>query len=778
MRIALLINIFLFSIYLLPGQTTVITVTNKDDNSNSIGCLRWALDSADSVPGGDVIIEFDLPESLLPFDIFLTGQLLINVDNITIDGTTQKFGVISIHGEQSGSFIEWYANGGALYGIQIVNNGDFGMELYGSGNQIGAPGKGNSFDNHELGGILLRNGAENNYLQGNTFSFNSGPGIEVDIQSLSINNYIGGLNPGEGNTISNNTIGIYKKNISKLSISGNYIYGNNEGGIYIFNEQGVDAAHILSNSIFCNQGLGIRYYTTAQVQPPGISTATTTKISGTATQAQPGDSIEVFLSSQCISTFCEGEFPMGTTVVKADKTWELTGGFYSPDFQASAVVIDMQGRTSAFSACQSITCSVSDLVVRSTAEDGLNTLKAAITCAKYLPEPRIITFDFDASETKPYIISFPNTNKIGLEGDQTIIDGTTQPGYSPGDIILDGANFAQFLAIDSDSCQVYGLHFRNFIEAGMTVSGRYCQIGAPGKGNIITQNLVGIQLIEEGEVSNHKIQGNYIGTTPDSFPPLGNALGLSLIVSNNVLIGGSTPGEGNTIAYNDTTIKIFSLAFPTGLTVSQNRMFCNKEGIIYTGFINNNDIPSPIILSADLLQIKGTAPPTHTVEVFFQDSSLCESEVQACQGKTFVSKTIADADGNWSILSNSAFAGKTLTATATDILGNTSGFGDCYTLSEDKSFVDSIDIPQAFTPGNDGFNDRFIIPNISNYPDNELIVLNGWGNQVYYSRPYKNDWTGTTSNGNDLLEGTYFYVLRIFINGNRNIKRGTITIVR
>ncbi|MCB0841453.1 MAG: gliding motility-associated C-terminal domain-containing protein, partial [Bacteroidetes bacterium] len=118
------------------------------------------------------------------------------------------------------------------------------------------------------------------------------------------------------------------------------------------------------------------------------------------------------------------------------------------------------------------------------------------------------------------------------------------------------------------------------------------------------------------------------------------------------------------------------------------------------------------------------------------------------------------------------------TATATDILGNTSGFGDCYTLSEDKSFVDSIDIPQAFTPGNDGFNDRFIIPNISNYPDNELIVLNRWGNQVYYSRPYKNDWTGTTSNGNDLLEGTYFYVLRIFINGNRNIKRGTITIVR
>ena len=44
------------------------------------------------------------------------------------------------------------------------------------------------------------------------------------------------------------------------------------------------------------------------------------------------------------------------------------------------------------------------------------------------------------------------------------------------------------------------------------------------------------------------------------------------------------------------------------------------------------------------------------------------------------------------------------------------------------------------------------------YRENELIVFNQWGDQVFRKYNYKNDWQGTY-NGNDLPVSTYYYVL-------------------
>jgi len=65
-----------------------------------------------------------------------------------------------------------------------------------------------------------------------------------------------------------------------------------------------------------------------------------------------------------------------------------------------------------------------------------------------------------------------------------------------------------------------------------------------------------------------------------------------------------------------------------------------------------------------------------------------------------------------------------------------------------------ISIPNVFTPDNDGKNDLFLIRNIEDYPNSELVILNRWGNTVYEATGYKNDW-----NGGDLTEGVYFYKL-------------------
>jgi gliding motility-associated-like protein len=71
------------------------------------------------------------------------------------------------------------------------------------------------------------------------------------------------------------------------------------------------------------------------------------------------------------------------------------------------------------------------------------------------------------------------------------------------------------------------------------------------------------------------------------------------------------------------------------------------------------------------------------------------------------------------------------------------------------------DIPTVITPNGDGVNDIFFVPCLGDGPsaiDNEVIIFNQWGNEVFYARPYKNDWGGTFGN-KPLPAGTYFFIV-------------------
>jgi gliding motility-associated-like protein len=75
-------------------------------------------------------------------------------------------------------------------------------------------------------------------------------------------------------------------------------------------------------------------------------------------------------------------------------------------------------------------------------------------------------------------------------------------------------------------------------------------------------------------------------------------------------------------------------------------------------------------------------------------------------------------------------------------------------------------IPEGLSLNGDGINDYWIIPNIDQYPDNEVVIYNRWGNVVYQAQPYRNDWSGESNQaglmGKNLLpEGTYFYIVRL-----------------
>lgn len=84
----------------------------------------------------------------------------------------------------------------------------------------------------------------------------------------------------------------------------------------------------------------------------------------------------------------------------------------------------------------------------------------------------------------------------------------------------------------------------------------------------------------------------------------------------------------------------------------------------------------------------------------------------------------------------------------------------------------------AISPNGDGFND-FLVINCVNNVDNVLVIYDRWGNQVYAANDYLNTWDGKDSDGNDLTEGTYMWILRVIEPGkNDQFYRNTVTIVR
>uniref|UniRef100_UPI001644A5F3 Ig-like domain-containing protein n=1 Tax=Echinicola salinicaeni TaxID=2762757 RepID=UPI001644A5F3 len=88
----------------------------------------------------------------------------------------------------------------------------------------------------------------------------------------------------------------------------------------------------------------------------------------------------------------------------------------------------------------------------------------------------------------------------------------------------------------------------------------------------------------------------------------------------------------------------------------------------------------------------------------------------------------------------------------------------------------AINIPNVFTPNGDGMNDVWEIEGLSDlYPDNEVIIVNRWGGEVFKSSSYNNDWDGGSLNG-----GTYYYKLKIrdSESGSEMQFTGYVTIIR
>ncbi|MCH2021774.1 MAG: gliding motility-associated C-terminal domain-containing protein, partial [Saprospiraceae bacterium] len=101
-------------------------------------------------------------------------------------------------------------------------------------------------------------------------------------------------------------------------------------------------------------------------------------------------------------------------------------------------------------------------------------------------------------------------------------------------------------------------------------------------------------------------------------------------------------------------------------------------------------------------------------------------------------------------------------------------FCDTALVSLELLPVGSCVIPNIFTPNGDGVNDVFEIPCLYNTQGTSLLVFNRWGDMVYETDNYQNQWDGT-HNGNHLPDGTYFYIIKI---GTDEKSQGSVEIRR
>jgi gliding motility-associated-like protein len=103
--------------------------------------------------------------------------------------------------------------------------------------------------------------------------------------------------------------------------------------------------------------------------------------------------------------------------------------------------------------------------------------------------------------------------------------------------------------------------------------------------------------------------------------------------------------------------------------------------------------------------------------------------------------------------------------------------------STDNSIVDGhicdIEMPNVFSPNDDGINDLYFINGDKEiFKEFNISIVNRWGNKIkVYNDPY-GTWDGTNSNGEKVPQGVYFYSVKaVTLQDEELTKKGFIHVI-
>ena len=302
------------------------------------------------------------------------------------------------------------------------------------------------------------------------------------------------------------------------------------------------------------------------------------------------------------------------------------------------------------------------------------------------------------------------TRGIYVNGPDNLIGGTVNAGRN----VISGNDDGIFIETAADRTTVRGNYIgTNSVGTGRLGNEEYgirlsgpddVRIGGSGAGefNIIGDNNRGI-LVEDSTTERATIQGNLIGVGLGG-AALGNrVLGVAFTGPNSAasahLLGGTGPGEGNTIANNaGPGVQLTGTASPSTVSIRRNAIHSNSALGIDLGGIGANDSldadtgPNGGQNHPDLglattgggtLTVRGQlqSKPDSTYAIDFFSNTACDAS-GAGEGETWLgsASVTTNASGLAEIdedIAGSVPEGRLITATATDADGNTSEFSGC-----------------------------------------------------------------------------------------------------
>ena len=167
------------------------------------------------------------------------------------------------------------------------------------------------------------------------------------------------------------------------------------------------------------------------------------------------------------------------------------------------------------------------------------------------------------------------------------------------------------------------------------------------------------------------------------------------------------------------------------------------------GVLSNDTDPDSDQLSVVSFTISGVSYPVGTTVL------LSEGQL------------IVNADGSYTFIPSSSFIGQLeINYLMTDGQDTASSVLRINVIESNIPVVEEIEVSMIITRNGDQFNDHLHIENITEYPGNQVLIFNRWGNKVWETFGYENGITnkrfegvGNTSSSGELPDGTYFYVI-------------------